>query len=150
MIAVLALAAVILFIVNLGSGSDDDDAASGAQQVEWTIDVSDYAPTPGEVTLKGDKPLGFPTETWRDGVMLLRSVDASQFEWNMDVSPEVPTPVYEIDQADGCDALQALLDGWVQRVGDAPGDGEQTQASAFAQHAANTMMDQGCEISLGQ
>lgn len=149
-IAVLVLVAVILFVVNLGSGPDDDDTASTAEQVEWTIDVSDYAPTPGEVTLKGDKPLGFPTETWRDGVMLLRSVDAGQFEWKMDVSPEVPVPVHEIDQADGCEALQALLDRWVQQVGDAGGDGEQTQAAAFAQHAANTMIDQGCEISLDQ
>lgn len=145
LIAILVLAAVAVFFANLGS---DADTSPTAEQVEWSIEVSEYGPAPGEVTLKGDEPLGFPTETWMNGVMLLRSVDASQFEWNMDVSPEVPVPVHEIDQADGCDSLDTLLNEWVQQVGDAPGEGQQAQAEAFAQYAYDTMIEQGCEPSL--
>lgn len=149
LLAILVLAAVILFLASLGSGGDDSGPES-AEQVEWTIEVSQYGPAPGEVTLKGDMPLGFPTETWLDGVMLLRSVDARQFEWNVETSPAVPVPVYEIDQADDCDELNTLLSQWVTQVGTAPGEGRQTQAEAFAQHAYDTMLDQGCEPTLDQ
>jgi hypothetical protein len=143
-LAIVALVAITLFFVNLG---DDVEATSG-EQVEWSIEVSEYAPSPGTVTLKGDTPLGFPTETWKDDFMLARSVGES-FEWNMDVSPEVPTPVYEIDEAGSCDELQGLLDRWAAETAQAPGDARRTEAEAFAQHAVNTMGDQGCQISTG-
>ncbi|MEE8374859.1 MAG: hypothetical protein V3S26_00885 [Acidimicrobiia bacterium] len=141
-LAIAALIAITLFFVNLG----DDTEATAGEQVEWSIQVSEYAPSPGEVTLKGDTPLGFPTETWKDDFMVARSVGES-FEWNMDVSPEVPTPVYEIDVAGSCDALQGLLDRWATEVAQAPGEARRAEAEAFAQHAANTMGDQGCQIS---
>jgi hypothetical protein len=148
LLAVLALAAMIFFLANLGSG--DDPVPESAGQVEWAIDVSRYGPSPGEVTLKGDMPLGFPTETWINGVMMLRSVDARQFEWNMDTEPAVPVPVYAIDQANGCDELNTLLAQWVAQVETAPGEGQQVQAEAFAQHAYDSLLDQGCEPALDQ
>lgn len=142
-LAIAVLAAITLFFVNLG----DDVETNAGEQVEWSIGVSEYAPSPGEVTLKGDIPLGFPTETWKDGFMLARNVGES-FEWNMDVSPEVPTPVYEIDEAGSCDGLQGLLDQWATGVAQAPGEARRAEAEAFAQHAIDTMGDQGCQISL--
>jgi len=141
-LAIAALVVITLFFVNLGN---DDETAAG-EQVEWSIEVSEYAPSPGEVTLKGDTPQGFPTETWKDDFMVARNVGES-FEWNMDVSPEVPTPVYEIDEAGSCDELQGLLDQWATEVAQAAGEARRTEAEAFAQHAVNTMHDQGCEIS---
>lgn len=144
LLAILVLAAVIIFLANLGFG-DDDPVPESAEQVEWAIEVSQYGPSPGEVTLKGDMPLGFPTETWIDGVMLLRSVDARQFEWNMETEPAVPVPVDEIDQAGGCDRLNTLLGQWVAQVETAPGEGQQVQAEAFAQYAYDSLLDQGCE-----
>jgi hypothetical protein len=143
-LAIAALVVVTLFFVNLG---DDTETAAG-EQVEWSIEVSEFAPSPGEVTLKGDTPLGFPTETWKDDFLVARSVGES-FEWNMDVSPEVPTPVYEIDKAGSCDELQGLLDQWATEVAQAAGEARRAEAEAFAQHAVNTMQDQGCEISTG-
>jgi hypothetical protein len=144
LLAILVLAVVILFFLKLGSGSDDT-TPERAEQAEWSIDVSRYGPSPGEVTLKGDMPLGFPTETWMDAVMLSRSVDARQFEWDMDVAPPVPVPVHQIDQAGGCDELYTLLNRWATQVGTAPGEGQQAQAEAFAQYAYDTMLDQGCD-----
>jgi hypothetical protein len=154
LLAVGVLAAIVIFFANRG---DEIEASAttpptllpgGGEQVEWTIEVSEYGPSPGTVTLKGDTPLGFPTETWKDGVQIARTVDARAFEWNMDVDPEVPVPVYEIDQAADCDELQELLNTWVANTGSAAGDARRTEGQAFAQHAANTMLDQGCEIDL--
>jgi hypothetical protein len=155
LIAVVALAGVVIIINNF---ADDIEASAttpptllpgAGDQVEWTIETSTYTPTPGVVTLKGDTPLGFPTETWKDDFMLARSVGES-FEWNMDVSPEVPAPVYEIDQADSCDALNAILLEWANAVSSAAGEARRVEASAFAQYAADTMNDQSCEISIDQ
>lgn len=147
-VALVAVIAGIWILANVLGSGDTDGNGTSADQVEWSIDVSEYAPSPGEVTLKGDEPLGFPTETWKDGVQLLRSVDARQFEWNMDVSPEVPVPVYEIDQADGCDELNDHLNDWASQTASAPGEGQRAQAEAFAQHALDTMLDQGCDPAL--
>lgn len=154
-IAIALLAAVTLLVVNIGDEMEAGPTTpstllpGGGEQVEWSIEVSEYGPSPGTVTLKGDTPLGFPTETWKDDFQLARTVDARAFEWNMDVAPEVPVPVYEIDQAGSCDELQQLLEEWAQRVAEAPGDARRAEAEAFAQHAVNTMTDQGCEIDTG-
>jgi hypothetical protein len=154
LIAIVALAGITIWFANFG----DEVAATettvgtilpgGGDQVEWSILVGELAPSPGEVTLKGDTPLGFPTETWRDGVMLARAVNGD-FEWNMDESPELPTAVYEINQAESCDDLQTLLDQWAQEVAQATGDARRAQSSAFAQHAVDTMTEMGCQIDLG-
>jgi hypothetical protein len=148
-IALVAVIVGLAILAGIFSGDEDTDPGATADQVEWSIEVSEYAPSPGEVTLKGDVPLGFPTETWKDGVQLLRSVDARQFEWNMNVSPEVPVPVYEIDEASDCGELNDLLSEWASNTGSAPGEGQRAQAEAFAQHAYDTMMERGCETSAG-
>jgi len=146
-IGLLIVIAGIVVLASIFSGDGDTDGGTSADQVEWSIEVSEYGPSPGEVTLKGDEPFGFPTETWKNGAQLLRSVDARQFEWNMDVSPEVPVPVYEIDRAADCDELNDYLNEWASETASAPGEGQRAQAEAFAQHAFDTMTDQGCEPS---
>ncbi len=153
LLAVIALIAILVFFANLnadieaGSTTPPTLLPGAGDQVEWSIVASEYTPSPGKITLKGDTPMGFPTETWKDDFMLARSVGES-FEWNMDVSPEVPAPVYEIDEAGSCDELQGLLDRWATDTAQAPGDARRTEAEAFAQHAVNTMQEQGCQISL--
>ena len=146
LLAVVALIVVIIFFTNLARDSSSPPPAA-AEQVEWSIQTSEYTPTPGQVTLKGDVPLGFPTETWKDGFMLARAT-GNTFAWNMDVSPEVPEPVYDIDQARGsCDDLNDQLDEWASEVGTAAGETARVDASAFAQHALDTMLAEGCQPS---
>jgi hypothetical protein len=155
LIAIVALAVVVIIINNYAEDIEAEATTvptlipGGGDQVEWTIQTSEYTPAPGEVTLKGDTPLGFPTETWKDGFQLARSVGES-FEWNMEVDPEVPMPVYEIDQAGSCEELNEILLEWANAVSTAAGEARRAEASAFAQHAANTMNEQGCEISVDQ
>ena len=64
-------------LIAAACGGDTVDETPDVDQVEWTIEVSEYAPSPGTVTLKGDTPLGFPTETWKDDFMVARSVGES-------------------------------------------------------------------------
>lgn len=139
------LSLVAFSLVLAACGGETVDEIPDVPKVEWSIEVSEYGPSPGEVLLKGDEPLGFPTETWKDGVVLARTVDARAFEWNMDVSPEVPIPVYEIDQAGSCDEVIELLVEWADRTGSAPGEARRAEAQAFAQHALNTALDLGCD-----
>ena len=158
LLAIVVLGLIILFFSQLGDDSDGSATPStllpaGGEQVEWSIEVSEYGNAPGPVTLKGDTPLGFPTETWKDDFMVTRSVSGS-FEWNMAVDPALPIPVYEIDQmvvagSDSmCGDLNSILNTWGTQIAQALGEAESLQAQAFAQHAANTMNDQGCAIRL--
>lgn len=145
--AILGLLAIVIFFASLTQDTSSSPTAAG-EQVEWSIQTSEYTPTPGQVTLMGDVPLGFPTETWKDGVMLARTVDVSMFDWKMDVDPEVPIPVYDIDQAGSCAELNDELNDWASAVASAQGDARSAEASAFAQHALDTMVADGCEPSL--
>lgn len=144
--AVVSLIVVLIFFANLAKS--DDGSAPAVAQVEWSIELIDYTPTLGTVTLKGDTPLGTPTETWQNDFMLARTVGGVGFTWNMDVSPEVPMPVYEIDQASGCDDLNAQLLDWANQVASAPGEARRAEASSFAQHALSTMLADGCDPGL--
>ena len=146
LLAVVVLIATLIFFANLST--DVDTGPTSGDQVEWSIFAREYTPAPGEVTLKGDTPLGFPTETWKDDFLLSRNVGES-FEWNMDVSPEVPTPVYEVDEAESCAGLQGLLERWATETAQAAGEARRAEAEAFAQHALDTMQNQGCEIETG-
>lgn len=139
-----ALALVVLFLVWWFGDSEDPQADGGGEvgpQVEWSIELADQ--TGDTVTLKGDLPNGRTTETWRNEIQLIRSPDGT-FEWDMDA--ELPAEVVAIDEADGCDALNAELDSWVGEIGAATGEPQQWQARAFAQHTVDTMRLADCEI----
>ncbi|HEX6287208.1 MAG TPA: preprotein translocase subunit SecE [Acidimicrobiia bacterium] len=146
LLAVLVVTAITLFFVFLGNAENeqtDNEAAppEGAEQLVWSITLVDM--TGDEVTLKGDLPLGMPTETWQNDFQVTRTVGGA-FEW--DVEQELPATVVEIDQAAGdCEALNAILAGLVSE-GDQALEAELWHLRAFAQHTINTMRDQGCTI----
>lgn len=142
--AILVVVAIGLFFVFLGNEENAAEETSptleATNQMEWSIVLTDL--TGDEVTLKGDLPDGFPTETWQNDFMVARSVGES-FEW--DVDQELPVRVVEIDEAADCAALNSILTDIVSAANEAPEPGL-WQARAFAQHALNTMSSQNCEI----
>jgi len=140
--AIAGLALIVLLIISLTS--DDEAPEAGDEvgpQVEWSIELVDQMG--GTVTLKGDEPTGRTTETWRNDVQLIRS-PAGTFEWDMEA--RLPVAVVAIEEADGCDALNAELDGWIAEIGTATGEPQQWQARAFAQHSLDVMRAAGCDI----
>lgn len=143
-LAVLAVTAIALFFVFLGNAENDQDGDAAppdeVEQMEWSITLVDM--TGDEVTLKGDLPLGVPTETWQNDFQVSRTA-AGGFEWDLD--QELPATVVAINDAADCDALNALLTEIVSGANEALEPGV-WQARAFSQHAINTMKDQGCEI----
>lgn len=144
-IAIAVLAAVVLFFVWFADDETSPAEEAAEQgvgpQVEWSIVLTSQ--TGDTVTLKGDLPNGNTTETWLGEAQLIRSPGGT-FEWNMD--QELPVAVVEIDDADGCTALNDELDAWVEEIANAVGEPQHWQARAFAQHALNTMQQQSCEI----
>ena len=145
LLAVVAVIVLVVFLANILPGGDDDGDTTSAEQVEWSIVASEYTPNPGEVELKGDEPFGVPTETWLNGLLLARTAGGS-FDWNMDSSPPLPMPVFDIDEDRGdCDDH---LEVWANETASAPGEARRAEASAFAQHAVNTLNSEGCEVTL--
>ena len=145
LVAIVGLMVIVIFFANLGRSSEPPPPT--AEQVEWSIELTEYTPTLGLITLKGDLPLGTPTETWQNDFMLARTVGGVGFTWNMDVNPEVPVPVFDINQAGSCDELNTELNNWANEIGVAAGDARRAEASAFAQHALDTMLADECEPS---
>jgi hypothetical protein len=142
-LAVLVVTAIALFFVFIGNADDDqdEDAAPGdVEQMEWSITLADF--TGDEVTLKGDLPLGVPTETWQNDFQVARTATGS-FEWDLD--QELPATVVEIDEAADCEALNAILADLVSGADQALEPGL-WQARAFGQHALDKMRDQGCTV----
>lgn len=146
LIAVAALAAIILIITWLTSGDDPDvqgDSLTpeGVEQIEWSIELTSL--TGDTVTLKGDLPLGYPTETWQNDFQVARSVDGS-FAWDLD--QELPVAVVAVNEAgDNCESLNALLATYAAEGVDAEEPGL-WQTRAFSQHAINALQAGGCEI----
>jgi hypothetical protein len=141
-IAIVALAAVVIFFIWFGNtpGETPPSSAPTADQMEWSIELVDI--TGDTVTLKGDLPLGFPTETWQNDFQIARSVGET-FQWDLDL--ELPVTVVAIDGAGDCDNLNGLLADILSEGGAAAEPGL-WQAYAFAQHAVDTMREQGCTI----
>ncbi|MGB7861058.1 MAG: hypothetical protein WBM90_11220 [Acidimicrobiia bacterium] len=150
LLALIALTAVVVWFANVGREIEATETTIPAvipgndgEQVTWSIVASEFTDTPGEITLKGDVPVGFPTETWRDGEMLARSVGET-FKWDMSRNPEVPEAVAAVDDAADCAALAVLLKQYEDEVGEVAGEPLFVAWSAFAQYAFDAMMDQGC------
>ena len=143
LLAIVALAAVVLFFVWVGDEEETDPEGTGpaAEQIMWSVKLTDMSQQ--EVTLKADLPLGTPTETWVDGLMLERGI-GDRWQWN--VEAVLPQPVVDIDAAAGCDELNAELDVWLQGIGAAEGEVFNWQARAFTQHTINKMRASDCEI----
>ncbi|MGD2101141.1 MAG: hypothetical protein PVG83_02825 [Acidimicrobiia bacterium] len=138
-VAIVVLAGVILTI-NWLTGDDDPESATTAEQMEWSIVLTDL--TGDTVTLKGDLPFGFPTETWQNDFQVARAVNGD-FEWDLDL--ELPIDVVAVDQASDCEQLNAVLAGIVEARSDALEPGI-WQARAFAQYAVDVMRARDCPI----
>ena len=140
LVAVVALGAIIFFLTSLGD-DEPTDTVPAADQVEWSIVLTDQ--TGDTVTLKGDKPRGVATETWVDDEMIIRDPSGT-FDWDMELG--LPVAVVDIDEAEGCDGLNAQLDAWAGEVGAATSEPEHWQARAFAQYTLDTMRTQSCPL----
>lgn len=138
-VAIVILAGVIL-IINWLTGEDDPESGATAEQMEWSIVLTDL--TGDTVTLKGDLPFGFPTETWQNDFQVARAVNGD-FEWDLDL--ELPVDVVAVDEASGCEELNAVLAGIVAARSDALEPGI-WQARAFAQHAVDVMRARDCTV----
>jgi hypothetical protein len=150
LVLVIGYIAVSAFLVS-NDESPEGTPTTIRPQVEWSIVLTDG--NGSEVTLKGDEPVGFPTEVWVDGSMMGRQV-GNTFEWTMDAEPPVPTAVYDIDRivADNegdpeamCEALGTSVEEWVAATESAAGGQARTWHEAFVQHAVNTFRDNGCQ-----
>ena len=144
-IAVAVLAAIVAWFIWFAGEGDQTPTTSlpplsGGEQFEWSIVLTDI--NGSTVTLKGDEPVGFPTETWQDDFQIARSVGET-FEW--DAERELPVTVVAIDDAADCDELNELLATIISEGGGAAEPGL-WQAYAFAQHAIDTMRTEGCTI----
>ena len=139
--AIIALGLILYFVFGRDDATDSENPPPAAGQLEWSIVLTDMSGA--TVTLKGDLPFGFPTETWQGEVMIARDASGG-FEW--DLEAELPVAVVEIDQTDDCDSLNEQLAGWVSEVGAAQGEAFNLQARAFTQHTVNHMRSVNCEI----
>jgi hypothetical protein len=79
--------------------------AIDVDQVQWSTITSD-----GRVTLKGDLPNGYPTETWIDERLLEREPDGV-FSWDLDTG--LPTPVSLISKHTDCSEVRREIDLWI-------------------------------------
>lgn len=143
LVAIIALIAFIAVILILDDGNTTPEVPEGIEYMEWSIVLTDM--NGFEVTLKGDEPVGFPTETWVDGLLLEREVQDT-FEW--DPALQLPVAVVDINDAADCAALNDQLVGWGAAVGQEPLEARKRQAQAFTQHAVNTMRLEGCDFDL--
>lgn len=141
LVAVVGLAAIVLFFVWLGA-EEAEPVPEVGEQFEWSIVLVDQ--TGDTITLKGDKPLGIPTETWQDDSQVSRELQGS-FEWDTDAG--LPAAVVEIDGIEGCEALNVELAKWVDGIGAAEGDAFNWRARAFTQHTLDKMAADGCEVN---
>ncbi|MGA7271665.1 MAG: hypothetical protein WB239_11380 [Acidimicrobiia bacterium] len=105
-------------------------------QVEWSIDI-----TEGRVTLKGDLPNGYPTETWINGQLLEREPDGV-FAW--DVAAGLPTPVSLINERTDCWHVQRQIDMWDRLTADASTRAGVVRNQAYARAARDHASALGC------
>lgn len=140
LIAVATLA-VLLFLASQIGGETAIDATSGqptVEQVSWSINVGGE----GTITLKGDLPDGYPTETWVDGELVDRHM-AGDFSW--DLASGLPAPVFHIVSLETCEQVQAEVDLWSSLSDSAEAADMILRHLAFAQAAMEHGRSLGCE-----
>lgn len=99
----------------------------GVDQLEWSINTTD-----GQVTLKGDLPNGYPTETWIDSQLLEREPDGV-FSWDLEVG--LPSPVVHIKQRTDCWSVVREIEVWERMASSAPTHVGAIRCQAYAQAA---------------
>lgn len=109
----------------------------GVDQLEWSITTSG-----GRVTLKGDLPNGYPTETWIDRQLLEREPDGV-FSWDLEVG--LPDTVSLIKQHTDCWLVQREIEMWDRLASSAPTHVGAVRCRAYAQAAREQATELGCK-----
>jgi hypothetical protein len=110
--------------------------AIDVDQVQWSIITSD-----GRVTLKGDLPNGYPTETWIDERLWEREPDGV-FSWDLDTG--LPTPVSLISKHTDCSEVRREIDLWDGLTSTASTPIGAVRTRAYAQAARDRASALGC------
>lgn len=113
-----------------------EPAPPDVKQVEWSRSTAD-----GYVTLKGDLPNGYPTETWIDNQLIDRDPDGD-FSW--DLRESLPSPVALIEGLTDCRELMKQAEFWERGASSAPSSDSGARHRAFAQAARDRALDLDC------
>jgi hypothetical protein len=110
--------------------------AIDTDQIQWSIVTGD-----GLVTLKGDLPNGFPTETWIDDRLLERE-PSGVFSWDLDAG--LPTPVSLICKHTDCLEVRREIELWEGLASNASTPIGVIRTRAYAQAARDRESALGC------
>jgi hypothetical protein len=113
-----------------------ESAPEDVEQVTWSKMTAN-----GCVTLKGDLPNGYPTETWIDDRLVDRDLDGD-FSWDLRAS--LPSPVALIEALTDCRELESQADFWERGGSHAPTVDSAARQRAFAQAARDRALDLDC------
>jgi hypothetical protein len=113
-----------------------EPAPPGVEQIEWSVLTKD-----GLVTLKGDLPNGYPTETWINDRLIDRD-PGGDFSWDLQAS--LPSPVALIQHVAECQELMAQSEFWKRGASNAPTEDSQVRQRAFAQAACDRAAELDC------
>lgn len=113
-----------------------EPASAPIDQVSWSISTE-----AGDVTLKGDLPDGYPTETWLDSQLLDRDL-GGDFSW--DLQSRVPLPISIILGITACDRLASEFIHWSNGADGAPTRDGAVRQLAYAQAARDRSRALGC------
>lgn len=106
--------------------------AVDVDEIEWSIIT---------VTLKGDLPKGYPTETWLNGKLLEREPDGA-FSW--DLGAGRPTPISLISEKTDCWKVRREIELWDKLADSASNSVGAVRTRAYAQAARNHATALGC------
>jgi hypothetical protein len=127
----VTLTLVALFKVGVFEGE--------TEQFEWSQEL-DNGQT---ITLKGDMPDGYPSETWRDGDLLFRD-EGSDSEIQWDVERGIPLVAAHIQDLDTCAELVVEVRRWSAVAGRNLSLAAEARVSAWATYALELADEAGC------
>ena len=129
-------AVVVAALLVIGYLSDDEPSPGrAADTVSWSITISG-----SRLTLTGELPNGYPTETYLDGQLIDRD-DGGDFSW--DLARRVPEPV-SAQRDMNCSELAADRDFWIAGADSSTSEDSTLRQLAYAQNAINLMGTNGC------
>ena len=157
-VPLIAFGVIVLFFTLAAAGSSDETAAdttttttlptttTSAPEVEkmvWSILVGPEGEKTGEVTLTGELPNGYPTETIIEDRVISYDPEGD-FAW--DLKLELPSPIVPQFDMD-CDQLSTDVDFWLDGAADAVANDlldSAARQTAYAQNAIDLQNEKGC------
>lgn len=95
-----------------------------------------------QVTLRGDLPDGYPTETWLNDELLDRD-DEGDYSWNLE--EELPEPVALIEAMTDCPTIVAEANFWIDSTDGSDSQDLYWRQLAYGQAAIDHGLSLGCE-----